>query len=115
MTMEREFNITQHFDSSWKKFGLTEDDLRKLQDSLLFDPIQGDTLTKKGVRKTRFAREGRGKSGDVRVIYVDFPKKEILFLLTVFLKKNQESLTNQQKNQIDKVVSDIEYNLQIKR
>jgi len=49
--------------------------LRKLQNNLLFDPSQGDTLTKKGVRKTRFAREGEGKSGDARIIYVDFPQK----------------------------------------
>ena len=109
--MERKFIITQHFDSSWKKLGLTEEDLRKLQNNLLFDPSQGDTLTKKGVRKTRFAREGRGKSGDARIIYVDFPHKEVLFLLAVFLKKNQENLTNLQKQQIDKIVSDIEENL----
>lgn len=111
MNMERLFIITQHFDSTWKKFGLTEEDLRKLQDNLLFNPSQGVTLTKKGVRKTRFAREGRGKSGDTRIVYVDFPHKKILFLLTVFLKKDQENLTNFEKQQIDKIVTIIEENL----
>jgi hypothetical protein len=57
-----------------------------------------------GLRKIRFAFENRGKSGSVRVCYVDFMKQETVYLITVFSKKEQENLTRTQKNEIKKVI-----------
>ena len=94
-----------------EKYGLTAEDLRSLQNSLLIDPGQGDTLTRRGVRKTRFARPGRGKSGDARIIYADIAEKETILLLAVFLKKNQQNLTHKQKQVIDELVERIKEDL----
>ena len=42
----------------------------------------------------RFAFEHRGKSGSIRVIYVDFEVYEKIFLITAFAKNEQENLTD---------------------
>ncbi len=43
-----------------------------------------------GVRKMRFAFEDRGKSGSVRVIYIDFEVYEKIFLLTAYPKSEKD-------------------------
>jgi hypothetical protein len=40
----------------------------------------------RGVRKVRWARQGRGKSGGVRVIYFIRGKPEEIWLLTLYAK-----------------------------
>ena len=48
----------------------TDDEYRLLQNALWRDPMMGDVVRGGGgIRKMRFAVEGRGKSGGVRVIY----------------------------------------------
>lgn len=42
-----------------------------------------------GVRKMRFAFEEKGKSGSVRIIYVDFEVYEKIFLITAYPKRGQ--------------------------
>ena len=45
-----------------------------------------------GLRKVRFALENRGKSGSVRVVYVDFVVYETIYLITAPLRQPQEFL-----------------------
>lgn len=71
--MKRSFIELPIFKSRWEALGLNEEDLLRLQIELLADPKAGDVMQGTGgVRKMRFAFEHRGKSGGVRVIYVDF-------------------------------------------
>lgn len=71
--MKRSFVELPIFKSRWEALGLNEEDLLRLQIELLADPKVGDVMQGTGgVRKMRFAFEHRGKSGGVRVIYVDF-------------------------------------------
>ena len=71
--MTRIFVELPSFRSDWKALGLTDADLRRLQEELLANPNVGVVMQGTGgVRKMRFAFENRGKSGSVRVIYVDF-------------------------------------------
>lgn len=71
--MKRSFIELPIFKSRWEALGLNEEDLLRLQVELLADPKAGDVMQGTGgVRKMRFAFEHRGKSGGVRVIYVDF-------------------------------------------
>lgn len=61
-----------------------------------------------GVRKMRFAFEHRGKSGGVRVIYIDFEVYEKIYLLTAYTKNEKENLTKEERNEIRRLVAILE-------
>lgn len=64
-----------------------------------------------GLRKARFAFEHQGKSGGVRVCYVDFVVKEIVYLITVYPKSEKDNLTQAERNAIKKMLTKLEENL----
>ena len=64
-----------------------------------------------GLRKLRFAFEGRGKSGIVCVLYVDFEEHERILLLNVFAKDEKENLTKAERNLIKKSMKQLEQDL----
>lgn len=105
----REFIYIPSFEVKWKKLGLTDDDLIRLESDLLENPKIGKVLEGTGgVRKMRFAFENRGKSGSVRVIYVDFEIYKDLYLLDVFQKSEKENLNKGERNKLKSVVRLIE-------
>jgi hypothetical protein len=53
-----------------------------------------------GVRKIRVGKNGSGKSGGYRVIYLDLPEKKIIYLLTIYDKRVKENITEEQKKVI---------------
>ena len=53
-----------------------------------------------GLRKARFAFEHQGKSGGVRVCYVDFVVKETVYLITVYPKSEKDNLSRAERNAI---------------
>src|SRR5260221_13713316 len=57
-------------------------------------PVVKDTG---GVRKARWARQGRGKSGGIRVIYFYVGHRGVGYLKTGFPKKEKENTTAEQK------------------
>ena len=60
--MAREFIMTPVFDRQWDDVGLSDNDLRQLQSSLLKNPSLGDIIQGTGgARKIRFAYSGKGK------------------------------------------------------
>ncbi len=79
------------FRSRWEDLGLTDADLLRLQSELLADPKVGDVMRGTGgVRKMRFAFRHQGKSGGVRVIYIDFEIYEKIYLLTAYTKMKKK-------------------------
>ena len=52
----------------------------------------------------RFPLKNRGKSGSVRVCYTDFTEYEVTYLITAFEKKDQENLSDNEKNVLRKLV-----------
>ena len=97
------------FRSDWKALGLSDQDLRRLQEELLLNPQVGSVMRGTGgVRKMRFAFENRGKSGSVRVIYVDFEIREKLYLLTAYPKNEKDNLTKEERNELKKLVEILE-------
>jgi hypothetical protein len=52
----------------------------------------------------RFPLKNKGKSGSIRVCYTDFYEYEVIYLITAFEKKEQENLTNEEKNVLKKLV-----------
>lgn len=110
--MTRIFVELPLFRSKWNGFGLNDEDLRRLQMELLEDPKVGDVMKGTGgVRKMRFAFEHQGKSGGVRVIYVDFEVYEKIYLLTAYTKNEKENLTKDERNEIKKLITVLENQL----
>lgn len=110
--MRREFVELPIFRTRWEDLGLTDTDLRRLQDELLADPKVGAVMQGTGgVRKMRFAFEHRGKSGGVRVIYIDFEVYEKIYLLTAYTKNEKENLTKEERNEIRRLVAILEEQL----
>ena len=106
--MIREFVYTEPFRKCWKAMGLSEDDLKKLEEILLENPQLGDVIEGTGgARKMRIRIENRGKSGGGRVIYVDVFEKEKLYFLLAYPKNVQDNLTPDQKKQVRKLVEAI--------
>ncbi len=62
-------------------------------------PDKGDVMEGTGgIRKLRFARGGRGKSGGVRVIYYYYDQHIPIFLLDIFGKNEKSNLTKAERN-----------------
>ena len=110
--MTRLFVELPIFRSRWKDMGLNDDDLKRLQEELLADPKIGAVIRGTGgVRKRRFAFEQRGKSGSVRVIYVDFEIYEKIFLITAYPKNEKDNLTDPERNEIKQMIHALEAQL----
>ena len=89
----------QPFTRKVVRMGL-EDDLRRLQDELKRNPAAG-TLDPGtcGLRKIRMADSARqrGKSSGLRVHYLYVPHRDTIYLVNVYSKDQQSTLTPQQK------------------
>ncbi|HUW26361.1 MAG TPA: type II toxin-antitoxin system RelE/ParE family toxin [Gallionella sp.] len=68
-------------------------------------PKSGDLMEGTGgVRKLRWGRGGRGKSGGVRVIYYYHSEVMPLYLLAMFAKNEQDNLSKAERNGMAKLV-----------
>ena len=103
--MTREFVIMPEFDRQWQKFGLGDDELHQLQETLLENPKAGKVIRgTKGLRKIRIAFEGQRKSGSGRVAYVDFTVHETVYLITAYPKSEKDNLSKAERNSIAKMI-----------
>lgn len=110
--MTREFIILPEFERNWTDQGLGDKELIELQKYLLLHPHAGDMMEGTGgLRKLRFALPNRGKSGSVRVLYVDFLSYSKIYLITVFGKNEKENLTKEEKNEIKIIISQLKSKL----
>ncbi len=111
--MTRTFVELPLFRSKWKSLGLNDDDLKRLQEEILLDPKTGAVIRETGgIRKMRYAFEHRGKSGSIRVIYIDFEVYEKIYLLTAYPKNEKDSLTKAERNELRELVRVLEHQLE---
>jgi hypothetical protein len=59
----------------------------------------------------RFAFQHRGKSGSIRVIYVDFEVYEKIFLITAYTKDEKDNLSDSEKAEIKQLIKVLEQQL----
>ncbi len=98
--MKRTFIEVPIFTKKWQELGLTDEELRELENVLLENPKAGDVIQGTGgLRKIRVSVEnkGKGKRGGARVLYVDIEVKEIIYFINVYTKNEKEDLTEDEK------------------
>jgi hypothetical protein len=84
---------------------LSAEECKAVIDHLAADPKAGDVMEGTGgIRKLRWGRGSKGKSGGVRVIYYYHDRRIPLYLLTVFGKNEQANLGRAERNQLAKLV-----------
>jgi hypothetical protein len=78
---------------------MDEDERGLLVDYLARNPLAGDLVQGTGgVRKLRWALDGRGKSGGARVIYYYHGEAMPLFALTAYAKNERADLSQADRN-----------------
>lgn len=82
-----------------------DDERSELIAFLAAHPRAGDLMRGTGgIRKLRWGRQGRGKSGGGRVIYYYHSEQIPLFLLTAFGKNEKTNLSAAERNELAKLV-----------
>lgn len=103
---------TRHFILRVERL-LSEIERHELIDFIAGHPLKGDVVIGTGgLRKVRFGRGARGKSGGVRVIYYYYNADHPIFLLEIFGKNEQADLSKAERNALAKVVAEIKAELQ---
>lgn len=83
----------------------SDDEYRRLQESLLRRPAHGDLVPGTGgLRKLRWGDEARGKRGGLRVIYYWHVERELFLMLYAYSKSDRKDLTAAQKHALAKAV-----------
>jgi mRNA-degrading endonuclease RelE of RelBE toxin-antitoxin system len=86
---------------------LSDEEYRRFQNILLERPDAGKVIPGSGgLRKLRWATEGRGKRGGLRVIYYWFTAKGTIILLFIYPKNMQDNLTSDQLKQLKMIVEE---------
>lgn len=76
---------------------LPDDDYRGLQNALMEDPERGDIIKGGGgIRKVRYAAQGHGKRGGVRVIYYWLRDDGQIYMLLAYPKSKKDNLTDKE-------------------
>ena len=85
--------------------GLDDEDRRRLENEIADNPQIGSVMRGTGgLRKMRFAIEGKGKSGSVRALYVDYVFVERVYLITAYPKSQKENITPQERELFRKLI-----------
>lgn len=84
---------------------LTAEERQDIVSYLAAHPKSGDLIEGTGgIRKLRWGRGGRGKSGGVRVIYYYHSEVMPLYLVALFAKNEQANLSKTDRNGLAKLV-----------
>ena len=86
---------------------LNDEAYRKLQTALVNRPDAGLLIVGSGgLRKLRWALQGRGKRGGVRVIYYWAVARQQLLMLLIYPKNERDDLTPEQLKVLRKIVEE---------
>lgn len=86
---------------------LTEEEQGRLQAVLLLRPELGNVIPgAEGLRKLRWASEGKGKRSGFRIIYYWYVNHEIIFLLNGYKKSHQDNISREELRFLIKLVKE---------
>jgi hypothetical protein len=100
------------FVTEWRRLGLSEDDLRSLENEIMERPDAGKMMAGTGgLRKMRFAPPSRhiGKSGAMRVGYFWLVELAQIYLLVIFPKNEKENLSVAERKYFSKWIEYIRW------
>jgi len=104
----REFVYTAKFDREWNKLGLSDDDLRLLELYLIENPNAGKIVEGTGsIRKMRWALPNKGKSGGIRILFIDFIVTDKICMFDMFQKSEKVNLSQREKSVLRQIVKTI--------
>ena len=84
---------------------LAEAEIAKMEDAIAADPeLHPIVPGTGGLRKARWAREGKGKSAGVRVIYYYFVSDSEIYMLAIYAKNEQADMRAADKKAARKFV-----------
>ncbi|BFM14870.1 type II toxin-antitoxin system RelE/ParE family toxin [Maricurvus nonylphenolicus] len=88
---------------------LSDDDYCELQQALLSKPQAGAVIQGTGgIRKIRWAPQGSGKRGGLRVIYYVHSAKTRFYMLTLYKKGEVSDLSPSEKKTLKRLVEVLE-------
>jgi len=87
---------------------LPDDDYRLLQTELMENPEKGALIRHGGgIRKVRFAAQGKGKSGGIRVIYYWLTDDHQIYMLLAYPKSKKDTLSNEETKILRDLVKEL--------
>ena len=87
---------------------LSDDEYAELQKVLVAAPNAGDLIPGSGgLRKIRWAIQGRGKRGGARIIYYHLISRDQFYMLLIYGKNEQDDLSPEQLRMLKKAVEAI--------
>jgi len=114
--MGRMFFSTFEFDKQWERMGLNDEDKNRLENEIINNPEIGKVIRGTGgLRKRRFAIEGKGKSGGARVLYVDFIVFERIYLVYAYPKGQKDDISSEEREAFRKLIEQTKRELGVKR
>jgi hypothetical protein len=60
-----------------------------------------------GIRKLRWRRGNKGKSGGIRIVYYFYNERIPLYLITLFVKGDRANLTQAERNDLRALVDEL--------
>lgn len=99
---------TEVFEHLWPLYW-AEQEYDSFQAYLAEHPDSGDVVRGSGgIRKVRWSRQGSGKSGGVRIVYFNRLANGEIWLLMIYAKSKQDSISGEQlrkiKDEIEKTI-----------
>lgn len=85
-----------------------DESYKAFQNFLLEQPLAGDVIQGTGgLRKVRWASQGKGKRSGVRTIYLYLVEKSHIHFLTVYAKNEMSDLTSNEKKILKTLAEEI--------
>ena len=104
-----EFIETRRFSDALYTY-MDEDSYQELQIRLIERPDQGDIIPGGGgIRKLRFAAQGKGKRGGVRVIYYWVTKAGQIYVIALYPKGRKDNLTDAEVDELRDLAKEIRH------